>query len=199
MNIRNLRKIMSIICMFNGPPHIGKDVLAESLRFDLNLPLEQKHTLAKEVIKQASAYYKVEEIETMWNVTGFKDAFHEGLQQTPRRAVLDYSKKFTVDKPFNAICHPTYKLINSSKSDAIITDIGFQREWDTFKCLEDLGHTVVLIQLRHPDFDFSNDGRYYVEVEEKHLLTFNVTRGDIQGDSEKLLNLILERKNANSL
>ena len=42
---------MSLICMFNGPPRIGKDVLAESLRFDLGLALEDKHTLAREVIE----------------------------------------------------------------------------------------------------------------------------------------------------
>lgn len=187
---------MSLICMFNGPPRIGKDVLAESLRFDLGLPLEDKHTLAKEVIKQASEYFNYSDIYDKWGVTGFKDTHDDVLGQTPRRSVLDFSKKFVADKPFNSICRPVFNKITS---DSIITDIGFQREYDTFKCLEDKGFTVVVIQLRHPDFEYRDDDRYYVEVDEDHLLTFNVTRGDIRGDSEKLLNLIMERKNANSL
>lgn len=187
---------MKTVYMFNGPPRIGKDVLAEELRYALRIPSKDKHTLASEVIRLASEWYKLPEIIDRWNTPDFKDTYHPVLMQTPRNAVIDYSKKHIENKPFNSICKPVYDRISGS---SIITDIGYQREYDTFKCLKEEGYQIIVIQLHHPSFNFSKDSRKYVEVDAEDLLTFNVTRGDIRGDSEKLIKALLDRKYENCL
>ena len=187
---------MKTVYMFNGPPRIGKDVLAEELRYALGITTNNKHTLASEVIRLASEWHKLPEIIDRWNTPDFKDVYHPVLLQTPRNAVIEYSNKFIEDKTFNSVCKPVYDRISG---DSIITDIGYQREYDTFKCLKEKGYQVVVIQLHHPNYNFSKDSRVYVEVDAEDLLTFNVTRGDIRGDSEKLVKLLLDRKHENCL
>ena len=172
---------MTYVIGFNGPPHCGKDTIANTLqtaidslheisnvRVSLSLPMR----LAG--FAMLGMYYSDENYEQVKDVPQelFRQKFNPALTtQVPepptlRRWMINFSERFI--KPYygqdfwaRQLKQRCPMLNGNAPGLIIVSDIGFQAEVDWFaKNAEDF----MLVQLTREGTDWSKDSRGYVEA-----------------------------------
>ena len=187
MSTHNGKKF-SVAVMLNGPPGIGKDTIAEHFQKRGVKKLEFKHAIYLETAK----YYgvTVDEVKAVAIPRGLKDSpceLFKGL--TPRNAMIHVVDEYLKPK-FGAsvigdrlvermnLHNKTYP----QRQDVIITDLGFTDEAAIVAQAVDI---AIIVQMVHPDFNFDNDSRDYVEIPRVKIIKHERTK-DAAQDASRL-------------
>jgi len=183
----------SYAVLLNGPPGIGKDTLADKI-VELTSIKKMEY---KEGLRKATA--KFFNVELSIANTLFADRILKEVPtpifkgKTPRNALIHtdtYLKqlhgKSMVGKWAAA---SVTKEIKKGKKAFIFSDSGFEPEAEMVAECVDL---IIVVQLHHPDFNFDNDSRDYVNVDLKNSVTLKFRRldGEIDSDTSRLIGLV---------
>lgn len=175
---------------FNGPPGIGKDTLVRLLKE--MLPASERvqvGTLANMIRRDAAEYYGIPNFFELSTDRETKDIKCPGYSMTPRQMLIDYSENVIKKNHGKDYFAKKFALEMSEHSAFIMTDLGFQEEAEA---LADSCDLLIIVQLEHPDFDFSRDSRGYVKLCRQNTknLPYVVNRGDANADAKKILEQI---------
>lgn len=175
-----------LLILFNGPPQSGKDTgsehfldilgnLATHLKFSAALK-QMTHDLYGLPLGTAFDYFEKVKDQP-------RDEFY-GL--TPRQAYINVAEKLI--KPVHGKDFFVKKSINEwSKSFypvAVVSDLGFQFEYDYIREIVPI-NDIVVIQVTRPGCDFGNDSREFVVSDPSH--TFQIIN---DGSKDKYLEQI---------
>lgn len=174
----------SMCVAFNGPPGIGKDTIAAMILKRAQGAIHSG-TLSELIRHMAEKHYDYEGFVTMWGDREWKEAFCPILGMTRRQAIIRYSED--VVKPQHGADYfaEQFAAEMSKYPMSIMTDLGFDVE---AHCLADRIDFNIVVQLHHPEFDFSSDSRSYVDVERDNVVTIKhvMRRGDPQQDADDI-------------
>ena len=179
------------VFILNGPPAIGKDTLAANIGRVFNFPV----AMFKTALYEATAKHFHVSLDYMTNVATareFKERPNKYLgDASPRQALIHVSenvikpmfgKKFFGLKAVDFL-HKQVILSNN----VVFSDGGFPEECE---CLVEHGFEVHIIQLHHPDVDFSKDSRNYVDVPGATVHKINVVMGQPMMDVSNFINIV---------
>lgn len=179
------------VFILNGPPGIGKDTLADNISRLMGYPVAMfKQALYAETAK----YFHVSK-QYMTNIATAREtkerpnSYFAGT--SPRQALIHVSEN--VIKPrygkeffgLKAVEH--LQVYDGEYGNFVFSDGGFPEECE---CLVKHGYEVHIIQLHHPDFDFSKDSRNYVGVPGATVHKINVTMGQPMMDVGNFINIV---------
>jgi hypothetical protein len=181
---------MSKFYILNGPPGIGKDTIAKYVT-DHDNTFKQLEFKSGLYVATAERYG----VDKSW----FKRvAVDRILKETPlsllgnispREAMIDTSENYI--KPKFGKEYFGRALVRASEEhpvdNFVISDGGFVEE---ALAIIEAGHTVHVIQLRHPNFNYNNDSRDYVVVPGAYLHSINVVMGDPEEGYLQFLNIL---------
>lgn len=172
---------------FNGPPGIGKDTIAELLLKSAGSRV-YRGTLATMIRKMAAEHYNMPEFPVVSADRVTKDKHYPGFPEgisTPRQALIFFSEK--IIKPRHGADYFAERFAKELEPYpmSIMTDLGFDVE---AHCLADRIDFNIIVQLHHPEFDFSGDSRGYVNIERDNVVTIRhlMRRGDPQYDANDI-------------
>lgn len=182
------RESKKIGVAFNGPPGIGKDTLVKMIN-DLVPGGVKVGTLANMIRADASMYYGIDNFFELSTHRDTKDIKCPGFSMTPRQMLIDYSEnviKAQLGKDYFA---KKFAREMAKHKSFMMTDLGFKEE---AQALADEVDLLIIVQLEHPDFDFSRDSRGYVKLVHPNAVNmpFIVNRGDADGDARRALETI---------
>lgn len=180
------------VFILNGPPGIGKDTLAANIERVFNFPV----AMFKTALYEATAKFFF--VGLSWFVelaTGrdTKEVPHMALDGlSPRQALIHVSEK--VIKPTKGkrfFGNKAVEFLHANRfgqtGNYVFSDGGFPEECG---CLVDAGHDVHIIQLHHPEFDFSKDSRNYVDVPGATVHKIDVVMGQPMMDVSNFINIV---------
>ena len=189
--------MIKIICL-NGAPRSGKDTVGEilkSLSSDVSLmkfaaPLDD---IAKTILAVPEEQYRVLREEK-------KDQLLEGSRSTMRDLLIGISENllkpifgrtYFADAAADKIHHHLhkYRVLRTEPSDIfVITDCGFQYEYDRFKeRMDELKIPTKLVQIQRDGTSFEGDSREFVTDPKQYSLMNNGTLEDLKAKVEWLL------------
>lgn len=178
---------------FNGPPGIGKDTLADMILQGACGAIH-RGTLATMIREMAAKHYNMPEFPWISSDRETKDKHYPGFPQgvsTPRQALIHFSER--IIKPNHGADYFAERFATEMKGHrfSMMTDLGFDVE---AHCLADVVEFIVIVQLHHPDFDFSKDSRSYVDIERDNVVVVKHTtsRGDAGKDAALINSKICE-------
>ena len=183
-----MQRVPTVGVAFNGPPGIGKDTLVKLINevlFD-KIPVG---TLANMIRQDAAAYYGIENFFELSTDRETKDTKCPGFSMTPRQMLIDYSENVIKKNHGKDFFAKKFAEQMSQEQQFMMTDLGFVEEAEALADRVDL---LIIMQLEHPDFDFSRDSRGYVKLHRSNVfnLPFVVSRGDAQSDARRILEAI---------
>ena len=189
-----MRKPPATMCVaFNGPPGIGKDTLADII-LKSACGVAYRGTLATMIREMAALHYNMPEFQRLSSDRETKDKHYPGFPKgvsTPRQALIFFSEK--IIKPRYGADYFAERFAAEMKDHrfSMMTDLGFDVE---AQCLADEIEFLVIVQLHHPDFDFSNDSRNYVDIERDNVVVIKHTtdRGNAARDAALINSKICE-------
>lgn len=180
----------SMCVAFNGPPGIGKDTLAD-LILKSACGLVHRGTLSEMIRRMAEKHYNYEGFVDLWGSREWKEAYCPDLKMTRRQAIIRFSED--IIKPQHGADYFAERFAAEMKDHrfSMMTDLGFDVE---AQCLADNIDFLIIVQLHHPDFDFSNDSRGYVDIERDNVVTIKHTtdRGNAARDASLINSKICE-------
>ena len=189
-----MKKIPKNLCIaVNGPPGIGKDTLENKFEELATVPLH-KGTLADLLRGWAEDHYKYPGFAKLATDQSTKDKIDERLRKTPRNALISYSEHVCKAEHGQDYIAKMFAKSMAGHKHAIMTDLGFDVETQELSKVFDL---VITVQLKHPDFNFDNDSRKYIEQQATNnpVLEFQYMRdGDVErevGILEEQINFVL--------
>lgn len=186
------------VIILNGPPGVGKDVQAQAIVGRL------KQVRKVCVMQMKDALYA----ETLYHYNldeSCLDLFIDrDYKERPNLVFGGRSPRQALQYVSEQICKPRYGKdyfgiasavqVGNAKEDLIIfSDGGFIEE---IECINKAADTFV-IRLHKEGVDFTGDTRTYLYPEDIKSVDFTITNGDIQGDTEKLISLILKLEEEN--
>lgn len=179
------------VFILNGPPAIGKDTLAANIERLFNFPVGMfKAALYEETAKhfRVGVNYLIKAASSR----EFKELPDKYLGDcSPRQALIHVSEniiKPRFGKRFFGNKAVEYLGLHHRKTrNFVFSDGGFPEE---VGCLVDNGYEVHIIQLHHPDFDFSKDSRNYVDVPGATVHKINVVMGQPMMDVSNFINIV---------
>lgn len=155
---------MTYVVGFNGPPHSGKDTIANAL-FEA---LSSEHTLpiARDALSMPMrmvGFEMIGEDYTDERYAELKDVEHSLFHgDTLRRFMIELSESFIkarYGRDFWARqLHERAPILQSTHALMIVSDIGFDEEVQYFE----RHHDFLLVQLTRNGTDWSKDSRGYV-------------------------------------
>ncbi|ARM70552.1 hypothetical protein HOR75_gp26 [Shewanella phage SppYZU05] len=178
----------SLCVALNGPPGIGKDTLALALVSLFHF--DAVDAVANEIKRQAGDYFQIPDLPKLATDRGTKDCVYSNSGYTPRQLVWSYSK--LLQKKFGKEVFMHDMLMRHSEAKTfMMTDLGLDPE---LPVLEKKFDRVIVVQLMHQEFGFSNDIRKFVFPKDKNnLIQLTTTRGDIDGDVQRILSALRGR------
>ena len=172
---------------FNGPPGIGKDTIADLILKSADNKV-YRGTLATMIREMAAEHYEMPEFPTISSDRETKDTFYPGFPKgvvTPRQALIFFSER--IIKPIHGADYFAERFAAEMEKYpmSVMTDLGFDVE---AHCLADRIDFNIIVQLHHPEFDFSGDSRSYVNIERENVVTIKhvMRRGDPQYDANDI-------------
>ena len=183
-------QLVNTTCIaFNGPPGIGKDTIV-SLIVPKDGTGVHVGTLAEMIREEAEQYYNYPGFVANWGDRAWKEAYCPILGKTRRQAIIDYSEKVVKPNKGSDYFAEQFAAKMSNHKCSIMTDLGFDEE---AYCLAEKIDLVIIVQLHHPEFDFSKDSRSYVEISAPNVRTIKywTQRGDPRGDMHRINDLIV--------
>ena len=184
-----MRTFNNTCIAFNGPPGIGKDTLVAMM-----VPHERTTvhvgTLSVLIREEAEKYYNYPGLVANWDDRDWKEAHCPILGKTRRQAIIDYCEQVVKPNKGSDYFAEQFADAMSNHKCSIMTDLGFDTE---AYCLSEKIDLVIIVQLHHPDFDFSKDSRSYVEIDAPNVRTIKywTHRGDPYGDMQRINDLIV--------
>ena len=177
----------SMCVAFNGPPGIGKDTIADLILKSADNKVH-RGTLATMIREMAAEHYEMPEFPTISSDRETKDTFYPGFPKgiaTPRQALIFFSER--IIKPIHGADYFAERFAAEMEKYpmSVMTDLGFDVE---AHCLADRIDFNIIVQLHHPEFDFSGDSRSYVNIERENVVTIKhvMRRGDPQYDANDI-------------
>lgn len=182
------RESKKIGVAFNGPPGIGKDTLVKMIN-DLIPGGVEVGTLANMIRNKAAQYYGITDFFRLSTDRETKDVKCPGFSMTPRQMLIDYSENVVKKNRGPDYFAKLFAKKMARHSSFMMTDLGFKEE---AQALADEVDLLIIVQLEHPDFDFSRDSRGYVKLMHPNAVNmpFIVNRGDADGDARRALETI---------
>ncbi|UOT58029.1 deoxynucleoside monophosphate kinase [Aeromonas phage ZPAH14] len=180
-----MQRVSTVGVAFNGPPGIGKDTLVGLINQIVGKPI-RTGTLANMIREDAAKYYGIKNFFELSTGRETKDVKCPGFNMTPRQMLIDYSENVIKKNHGKDYFAKKFAEKMSRHKQFMMTDLGFVEEAEALADRVDL---LIIVQLEHPDFDFSRDSRGYVKLHRSNVfnLPFVVSRGDAKSDARRIL------------
>jgi len=188
-------KTPTVAVLLNGPPGIGKDTLADRIAEVTKI----KKMEYKEGLRIATAkYFGVEQAvaDMLFADRGkkeIKNIAFDGL--TPREALIHVNSHLIKEHGVSMVgvwaAEKVQKYVEEGEKAFIFSDSGFQPEAEMVAEKVDI---LIIVQLWHPDYNFDNDSRDYINVDLHNSETIKFRRQDeeINSDASRLIGLITD-------
>lgn len=184
------------VIMFNGPPGIGKDTIVDIIKGST-----YTCTVSEMIKYECDRYYGIQRgsFSYLMSERDIKDKpFYVDKKisdkvLSPRDMLIHYADN--IAKPEHGqsvfIDKVVQEAIGQHCRDVIFTDLGYDYEVDAFAKYFD---KVIIVQLRHPDFNFNNDSREYISSTLDNVVTtsVDVERGNIEATVRSVENALRE-------
>lgn len=178
----------SLCVALNGPPGIGKDTLASALVSLFSF--DAVDAVANEIKRQAGDYFCIPDLIKLATDRETKDRIYSNSGYTPRNFVWAYSNRMQKKCGKDVFMKDMLRR-HAAANTFLMTDLGLDPE---LPALEAHFDRVIVVQLMHQDFGFSNDIRKFVFPKDKqNLIQLTTTRGDIDGDVQRILSALRGR------
>lgn len=184
------------IILLNGPPGIGKDTIANEFitAFAGFQKMEYKEGLRNATLQRYEVADREEGLR-QFECRKAKDSPSELFQgRTPREALIEtdtflkneYGRSMAGEWAASAV-QANIQLCGIQ--NFLFSDSGFVQE--AYQVAEKVDR-VVVVQLHHPDFNFDNDSRDYIEINDKNIVTvkYNRLNGDPEVDARNIHALV---------
>ena len=187
---------MSNLCVaFNGPPGIGKDTQVDLiLRTQVSEGQIARLTLAHMIRGMAAEHYGIPNFFTLSTDRETKDVHYEPLGMTPRQALIEYSESVIKRQLGRDYFAKRFAAEAAKHRVSMMTDLGFPEEATELVKVMDL---LIIVQLHHPDFNFDNDSREYVNDSNAVVIRHQLDRGNPEREAylinQKLVHPIEEK------
>ena len=180
----------SLCVALNGPPGIGKDTLASALVSLFHF--DAVDAVANEIKRQAGDHFRIPDLLKLATDRDTKDKIYGNSGYTPRNFVWAYSSRMQKKCGKDVFMKDMLRRLSNARANTfLMTDLGLDPE---LPVLEDHFDRVIVVQLMHQDFGFSNDIRKFVFPKDKqNLIQLTTTRGDIDGDVQRILSALRGR------
>lgn len=200
------------ILLFNGPPASGKDTAADYLHEQAGGWREVRKLKFADPIDRGiqGMFSKTEGYSHRWNKLRHDpelkntEAFLSVTGKTAREIMIAFSEQFA--KPMlgqGIFGHLAAKQIPAPRNYYypalyLVSDCGFQVEYDTFSLLVSARADVHLINIYRDGCTFANDSREYVKPNDytktHHVITNNGTKPEFEQSVLKLLKQIRDHR-----
>lgn len=181
-------KRLQLCVALNGPPGIGKDTIAAHLNKVLSFGAVD--AVADTIKRQAEEFTGIRKFTQLATERETKDTVLPVWGLTPRQIVHQFSDKMQQEHGRDVFMREMLAKHKDAKT-FLMTDLGLKPE---MPMLEASAERVLVIQLMHQDFGFQNDIREFIFPKDKaNLIQLTTTRGDIDGDVQRILHALRER------
>lgn len=164
------------VILFNGPPRVGKDTIADLLMRTLyggSTMRRERATFKEPMMKAALEIFGIPEEE----YDARKDQPHPTWGISLREWMIDFSESFM--KPrfgkdvWGAAAHSRIDWWGTRPGIVVFTDLGFREEYE-FVVSQTVPHKVATVQVTRGGVDWANDSRRYVDTAPgTHLITLS--------------------------
>ncbi len=176
-----------ILCL-SAPPFSGKDTAAQAI---CSTFYHVKHIKYSRILKERThALYGLTVPWDFYEGPAKDNIQPEFMYITPRQAYINVSEMLM--KPVHGMSVWSHMLIDEIKKspfeDFVISDCGFQTEWDDLVAVSNF--KTGIIHITRPDCTYQNDSRTPIKVDKAHLYSWEThNNGNIDEYIERMINI----------